>query len=332
MSTLRVAFVGFRHGHIFGLHEAFSRLPGVEIAGCFEQDEQARADAEKRGVEFCYQSLEEVLADKSVDVVAVGDYFAARGQICLKALQAGKHVLADKPLCTDLTELELIRKESEKSGKVVGMCLSLRQDNKIAAACRAIRDGMLGQVNNIIFEGQHPLNYGSRPAWYFEEGLHGGVITDIAVHGIDMARRLTGCNVQKVYGARCWNHYAKEVPHFKDSAQLMAQMENGAGIIGDVSYAAPSSFGYSHPSYWHFRVFGDKGMMDFGCNTEAVTCYLADESEPVVLPALTECGQEYDEFLDAVAHPEKAAAYTADILDVMEQTLQIQKYADTHLA
>lgn len=330
MNPIRVAFAGFRHGHIFNLYEAFSRLPEVEIAGAFEQDDVARAAAEQRGVRFTYDSYEELLRDGSVDAVAVGDYYTTRGDLCLRALEVGKHVLSDKPLCTDLLTLQRIREAAKKQQKAAGMCLSLRQDKVIAVACKAVQNGIIGQVNNIIFEGEHPLDYGKRPAWYFEEGMHGGVITDIAVHGVDMARRLTGCSVSTVHGARCWNHYANEVPHFKDSAQLMVEAENGAGIIGDISYAAPSAFGYNHPSYWHFRVFGDKGMMDFGCNTEGVACYLAGESEPKILPPMAECGQEYEDFLFAVAHPETVAQYTAEVLDVMEQTLMIQQYADSH--
>ncbi len=68
-----------------------------------------------------------------------------------------------------------------------------------------------------------------------EEGKHGGTINDIAVHALDLIPWITGHKFKRIVAARCWNALAKRCPHFKDAAQLMLEMDNGAGVMGDVS-------------------------------------------------------------------------------------------------
>ena len=67
--------------------------------------------------------------------------------------------------------------------------------------------------------------YGRRPDWYFEKGKHGGVINDLAIHGIDLVRLFTDSDVEQVLSARSWNFYANEEPAFLDSAQFMLKMQ-----------------------------------------------------------------------------------------------------------
>ena len=71
------------------------------------------------------------------------------------------------------------------------------------------KDKLIGDLVTISFGGQHALNYkedgSGRAAWYFEEGKHGGTLTDIAVHGIDLAQWICGCRVKSVTGARAWS-------------------------------------------------------------------------------------------------------------------------------
>ena len=68
------------------------------------------------------------------------------------------------------------------------------------------KDKLIGDLVTISFGGQHALNYkedgSGRAAWYFEEGKHGGTLTDIAVHGIDLAQWICGCRVKNVTGAQ----------------------------------------------------------------------------------------------------------------------------------
>jgi predicted dehydrogenase len=102
---------------------------------------------------------------------------------------------------------------------------------------------------------------GSRPGWYFEPGKHGGTINDIGVHGIDMTEWMTGLRFTEINAARTWNAIPKDRAFFNDAGQFMLTMENGCGVLGDVSYFSPDSCGYSLPYYWNFMFWGTKGVI-----------------------------------------------------------------------
>lgn len=325
---LNIAFAGFRHGHIIGLYLECVKNPNVNIVGAFEEHEETRLDMiEKYGVNFNYNTYDELLCDCKVDAVAIGDYYAIRGERAICALAKGKHIIADKPLCTSLEEENKIRELCEKSGLTAYLMLDLRFYDVINTAKQIIENDRLGEINNIIFEGQHPLMYGSRAGWYFEEGKHGGTINDIAIHGVDVVRYLTGLEVNKVNAARTWNAFAEEEPHFKDSAMFMCQMSNGAGLMADVSYSAPNTLGFSMPTYWQFQLWGKKGMMKFGVNCKEIELYIDGKSEvEAIVPSQAELNLLND-FINCI-EGKSTVLTTKDVLDSTRTTLTIQNFAD----
>ncbi len=328
MEKLYVSFAGFRHSHAFALYDKLNNDPRIVILGAFEEDEQARIEAESRGVKFSYSSLDELINDKRTDAVIIGDCYGKRGNIAVRALAAGKHIFADKPLCTRKGEIEEIKKLCENGGPAVGVMFDMRNNPNIIAAGEIIESGRLGIINNIVFEAQHPLNYGSRPAWYFEEGLHGGTINDIAVHAVDLIREFTKSDVKKVVGARVWNFYADKCPDFKDSAQLMLKMGSGAGVIGDVSYASPKLHGYSHPCYWHFRIWGSEGLADFSLSSDGVTLYLKNSEEPEKVSGSEKQYDYFEDYLHAVNDEEYRKVYNEKTIKTSQQAIMIQSCAE----
>src|SRR5688572_5836001 len=106
---MRLAFVGFRHGHVMGLYRAAVSRPDVQVVAACEEDAQAAAALRAAGdVKLTHDSFDRVMRDVECDAIAIGDYFARRGELAMAALEAGKHVIADKPICTRLDELDKI--------------------------------------------------------------------------------------------------------------------------------------------------------------------------------------------------------------------------------
>lgn len=326
---LKFAFAGFRHAHINMLYKLAANNPRVEIAAAWEADEKARILAEEKlGVKFTHDDYSDMLSNEEIDVVVIGDYFGIRGSHAISALRAGKHVYADKPLCTTLEELDEIERLAREKNLKVGLMLGMRY-NKIVQPVRSfIKEGRLGDVHAIFFGGQHPLLYGSRPEWYFEEGRHGGTINDIAVHGIDFIEYITGLSMKRIIGARCWNAFAKEAPAFKDCGQFMVELTNGAGLIADVSYAAPNSSGYTLPFYWRFTIWGSKGVMEFSSNSGefAVALDGSPGVEVIKVPDI-DTGNCLDVFLEELSG-NHADINTSSVIRVTRNTLMIQKHAD----
>ena len=260
---MNLAFVGFKHRHTGAIYQEAMKDPNITVLGAWEDTDDGKALADGLGLEFNYPTLESVLADEKVDAICLGGSFGERGGEAIAALRAGKHVYADKPVCTSLAEIDEIEKLAKEKNLKVGCYLTLRFSAGIRNLRDMIADGTLGEIGCINMTAQHPLQYGSRPMWYFEEGKHGGTINDIAIHGVDLVRFVTGMGVKNVTAARTWNHFAKEEPDFRDCGQFMAELENGAGFTADVSYAAPASCGFSLETYWRMTFWGTKGVAEY---------------------------------------------------------------------
>lgn len=320
---MNIAFAGFRHGHILVLYNTALENKNTNIIGCYEEDVEERKKVnELHGIKFNYSSYEEILNDKNVEAVAIGDYYGKRGKMIIEALNKGKHVICDKPLCTSLEELDEIERLANQKKLTVCCMLDLRYMPQASTAREIITSGKIGKVYNISFTGQHCLNYGVRPGWYFEEGKHGGTINDIAIHGIDLVRFITGKNLTKVNCAKVWNAFANKEPQFKDCGQFMAEMGE-ISVMADISYAAPK-FNGTMPTYWDFYFWGTEGMLKF--NLADSNLYIYKEEQEIV-ECKTIDSDMINDFINEI-NGEKTIIDSKDILKSQRQVLKIQKEAD----
>ena len=338
---LNLVFVGFKHRHTSAIYEEAMQNPEICVLGAWEDTEAGRALANGLGLEFNYPTFDAVLADGRVDAICLGGAYGERGAEAIAALRAGKHVYADKPLCTRMEELEEIEALVERTGLKVGCLLGMRFSAGIRNLREMIADGTLGEIGAINVTGQHPLQYGVRPMWYFEEGMHGGTINDIAIHAIDLVRFVTGCGIKNVTAARTWNHFAKQAPDFRDCAQLMAELENGAGFTADVSYAAPASCGFSLETYWRMTFWGTRGVAEYklkaggqaGIDSDSssllqVALEGSDGFAPVKKIAYEVTG--LGEFLKEIAGESDLVIDTQEVLRTSREALTVQAFADAH--
>ena len=321
---MNIAFAGFRHSHIFGLYNTALNTPDLNILGCYEKDQEARlAAASNHPITFNYDTYEDILKDDRVDIVAVGDFYGIRGQMIISALNAGKHIICDKPICTHLDELETIEKLAKEKNLKICCMLDLRYMPQISEVCKIVQNGGIGNIINVSFTGQHCLDYGNRPGWYFEKGKHGGTINDIAIHGVDLVRFITGKNLTKVNFAKTWNAFAIEEPDFKDCGQFVVEMGN-ISLMADVSYAAPKFNGIL-PTYWDFYFWGTEGILNFNLKSGNIRIYKSEE-QVIECP---KCNPEYlRDFLLEINGTE-TIMNTFDILESQREVLKIQNSADT---
>lgn len=321
---IKILFNGFRHGHINALYKKAAASDIIEISGCIEEDTDARIAAQYNlGISFSDKSYDEWL-NTDIDAVAIGLAYGDRGEAIIKALRAGKHIISDKPICTTVEQLEEIKKLSEEKDLKIVCMLDLRYLSQTLKAKEILDSGELGEVRNIAFNGQHYIDYQNRPSWYFENGKHGGTINDLAIHGIDIVRMLTGLEFSKIDAARVWNSYAHKHPNFKDSAIFMARLENGAGVMADTSYSAPSQ-AFSLPTYWEFRFWCEKGLLSFNYADSKITVY----KEGQVSPLIINCGISPSDYLDDFKiELTNGRKMTQNILRSTKTALMIQQTAD----
>ena len=320
---MKILFYGFRHGHMDGLYRMVQSRPGTEIVACAEENAEAAAAAEARlGLRTDPRSYAELL-QTDCNVVAIGGAYTDRGQAAIAALRAGKHLISDKPLCTSTDELREIRALSRSLNRKIAVMLDLRYLPQALRAREVLRSGMLGEVRSISFDGQHCIDYDHRPSWYFE-GKHGGTVNDLAIHGIDLVRWLTGLEWGQADGIRTWNAFAVRHPDFYDSAMILARLSNGAEVSADVSYSAPQS-AFTLPTYWSFRFWCERGMMTFHYTDPRVTVYT--DAGAQVLDGISAEYTVLDDLDREIGSPTERT-FTESVLDSTETALRLQQCAD----
>ena len=328
MKELRFAFAGFRHDHILSLYRQLASRPDCVVAAAAEEDAATREALTASGrARITHDSIAAMLDSVPCDVVAVGDCYGRRGAIVIDALRRGKHVITDKPLCTDLNELAQIRTLAERGRLAVGCMYTLHDSPAVAGVKRLIAAGTLGDIVQIQFTAQHPLLPEKRPGWYFEPGLHGGTINDIGCHAFDIIPYLAGTEFRRVTAARSWQALPAPGP-FRDAAQFMLELANGCGVIGDVSYSALGAQGYAHPAYWRFNFWGTRGMVEFHPDSTQLRAFLAGTAGETLVSVPDRPDEGYlESFLNEVAG-RPAVLTTAKVLEAARWSLLVQAAAD----
>lgn len=326
---LRLAFAGFRHGHAMALYRAAAAHKDIRIVAACEEDRATAAALREAGtIPLTHGRFQEMLEQVDCDAIGIGDYYAARGPMCIAALERGRHVISDKPICIRLDELARIETLARRGNLCIGCLLDLRGSAPFLTARRLVHEQAIGQVHTVTFLGQHPLLWGARPGWYFEPGLQGGTLNDIAIHALDAIPWITGRRVVEVVAARAWNARLPQVPHFQDAAQLMLRLDNGGGVLGDVSYLAPDACGYTVPQYWRMTFHGDGGMIE--CSEGAASLQMACSRDRALrdLPLDAPVKDAAIESFLAEVRGDAAPLSTADVLAATRLALEAQRRAD----
>jgi predicted dehydrogenase len=326
-----VAFVGFRHGHVYDVLSRMKSSKGFRIVAWCEEDAATRAALAKEGkVSVTHEDFHEMLRSVEFEVCVVGDWYGKRGSLVIAALAAGKSVLGDKPLCTSLRELHQIEQRVGSAGLALGAMLDLRDAGVFRRMREVVRAGEIGEVCTVTFNGNHPLLWGTRPGWYFEENGQGGTINDLGIHAFDLVPWITGHAFTRVEAARSWATGRADSAFFKDAAQVMGTLANEAGVIGEISYLLPDAIGYGHPDYWRFVVTGTRGVLSAALNEPALTLFAAGQKEPRKIDPLPAASGGYlsafHRSLERAPRPDDLS--TQDVLDASRVSLCFQECAD----
>ncbi|MBS0662530.1 MAG: Gfo/Idh/MocA family oxidoreductase [Verrucomicrobia bacterium] len=329
----RFAFIGFQHPHIWDLVARATAHPEVEVVACCEEDAATRAQLAASGkAKITHSDYRVMLATEQIDVVVVGEWFVKRGQVVIDALRSGRHVLADKPMCTTLAEYAEIERLARERKLTLGMMLDMRDSGVFRQVRELVRAGEIGELRAASIGGQHPLLPGVRAQWYHEAGRHGGTINDIAVHGIDLLPWVTGIGYRRVVAARTWQAGPPAGSHFQNAGQFMLELENGAGVVADVSYFAPNSHGYSLPLYWRLTLWGSLGVLEATMTAKEITLYKEGEKAGRAVPVgAPNPGGYLEAFLAELRGRPNPGLTAPEIFRASYVTLKIQDAADRGL-
>lgn len=197
----KVAVVG--SGFIGPVHvEALRRL-GIPIKGVLditpEKSEQAR---QKMHLGVAYQSFEELLADEEVISVHLTVPNKYHYEMSKQALEAGKHVLCEKPLAMTAEESAELVAIAQKTGLVAGVCFNLRFYPLNLQARQMVQSGDIGDVFSIVGSYEQDwLLYDTDYNWRVlaEQGGALRAVADIGSHWMDLLLSITGMEVKSVF-------------------------------------------------------------------------------------------------------------------------------------
>ena len=202
MEKIKVAVVGV--GSISSYHiKNYIANPDVELyAFCDINEERLKLMGEKYGVTRLYTSEAEMLrALPEIDAVSVCTWNSAHAPCTIMALDAGKHVLCEKPMASTLEEAEAMQAAAERNGKLLMIGFVRRFGRDCDLASDLIADGKLGEI--YYAKAQYLRRNGHPGGWFGrKEFSGGGPLIDLGVHSIDLVRYLMGKpKAVSVYGS-----------------------------------------------------------------------------------------------------------------------------------
>ncbi|MGN0982857.1 MAG: Gfo/Idh/MocA family protein [Candidatus Limivicinus sp.] len=179
----------------------YAENPDVKLAAFFSPNRaRAQEQADKYGGKV-YDTAEALLADPDIDAVSICAANYAHAELSIQALNAGKHVLCEKPMATTLEDCEAMVECARKNGKFLMIGHNQRLAKAHMEAKRLIDEGLIGDIITFRTSFGHggPETWSISPGknvWFFDKKKAAmGVMADLGVHKTDLIQYLTGQRV-----------------------------------------------------------------------------------------------------------------------------------------
>ena len=214
------------HGHINGMCNGLTEA-GATLKWVYDT-EPRRIDAfrSKFPQVRVARSMDEILSDSDVRLVAAAAVPSERSRIGRTVLEAGRDYFSDKAPFTTLEQLEETRATVARTGRKYMVYYAERLHNESAMyATDLLRGGAIGKVIQVVTLAPHRLSKASRPDWFFLREKSGGILCDIGSHEFEQFLAYTGSLDATISHAAVGNYANLDHPEFEDFGE--------AGLVGD---------------------------------------------------------------------------------------------------
>jgi len=205
--------------------------PGVELATVVDPDPGARRYAEATPG---YGALEEALEAVECDAVLVATPPRTHHPVAKAALEAGKHVLCEKPLATSLEDAFDLVEVAARMERVLIVSQNYRYNAPFRAVQRLVVGGELGELASIRISCRRDTRSLFDPH-DFRYSMRHPYVLDMSIHHLDLIRAATGRDVRGVY-ARSWRVPDSEFVHDPAVAALL-DLEGGVPVVYEGDWA-----------------------------------------------------------------------------------------------
>jgi predicted dehydrogenase len=256
---------GIAHAHI----NSIKKVPGVEVVCCADISEKALASMKEKYGLRTYADYKEMLAkEKELDAVSVCTPNGLHAENTIAALNAGKHVIVEKPMAMNAKEGQAMVDAAKKAGKQLVVGFQYRFDGKTQVIKRQIDNGVFGKP---LYVRCQALRRRGIPNWgvFGRKDLQGGgPMIDIGVHVMEMAHYVLGSPKPVAASGNTWTYLGNKPMEaltgwanwdyktytVEDLAVGLIRFENGAMLSIEASFAA-----HIEKDVWNFTLMGEKG-------------------------------------------------------------------------
>lgn len=275
----RVGFIGFDgmgSGYHFDVaHDRSDVCDDLAPVAVYDVRESQRELARSRGV-IAYDNLEDLLANDEIDVVVVATPNQFHCELTCKALEAGKHVVCEKPAAMSPEEFEKMVETSKRTGKLLFVHQNRRFDRDFMLLKHAIETDRLGKVYNI----NSNFCGGLMTGWRSFKDHGGGIFYDWGVHLIDQMLFLITSDIDTV-SCTCTHITTDEVD---DGFKLNIKF-----VDGKTAYIEVGTFNFiALPRFYMQCKNGTAIITDWREKAKVVKCKAWHEND--VLPVQTAAG------------------------------------------
>jgi predicted dehydrogenase len=263
----------------------------------------AQAYAAEWGIPRAFGSYEAMLADPDIDVVYISLPNSLHAEWSMKAMQAGKHVLCEKPLAITVAAVDAIAEAARTTGKVVAEAFMYRHHPQTLKVKDLVDGGAIGSLQVIRGGFTFPL---ANPANIrLIADLGGGGIWDVGCYPISYIRTVAGAAPTEVFGWQVTGESGVDVV-------FTGQMRFPNGVLGQFDS------GFRAPERMLMEFIGSEGTIDLvnsfkpGLNAEIILRHADGAAETIVVPGQELYIGEVEDMYDAVVHGQPTRVTLAD--------------------
>lgn len=256
-----IAAVALDHGHIYGQCNGLVEA-GADLRLVYDPDPEKVAAFQKKFPQVrAAASLEDVLDDPEIQLVAAAAVPSDRGPLGCRVMESGKDYFTDKTPFTTLDQLADARATVDRTGRKYMVYYSERLHVEAAVfAGQLVRDGAIGRVLQTIGTGPHRLSASTRPAWFFEKEKYGGILCDIGSHQSEQFLFYTGASDANVNFAAVANYDNPDYPELEDFGEASLTGNNGTSGYYRVDWFTPD--GLRSWGDGRLTILGTKGYIE----------------------------------------------------------------------
>lgn len=199
-----VAIVGY--GGMGCFHkELIKKVERLFVCGVYDIKEKRNNIAQKEGF-FTYKSLKDVLSDPKVDIILIATPNDSHKSIAVKSMEAGKHVICEKPVTLSSADLQEMIDASVKNNRHFTVNQNRRWDEDFLIAKKIYTDNLVGQISRM--ESRVHGSRGIPGDWRGKKEHGGGMVLDWGVHIFDQILQLVPEKIKSVYA--CLSHITND--------------------------------------------------------------------------------------------------------------------------